>query len=106
MNKIKKDDTVEVISGKDKGKKSKVLRVILKENKVVVDNINVVKKHQKPTQQMREGGIIEQPKPIDISNVMLICPNCDQKARVGFKFLEDGSKARYCKKCGEVVDRS
>jgi large subunit ribosomal protein L24 len=106
MNKIKKDDTVEVISGKDKGKKSKVLRVILKENKVVVDNINVVKKHQKPTQQMREGRIMEQPKPIDISNVMLICPNCDQKARVGFKFLEDGSKVRYCKKCGEVVDRS
>ncbi|HBT51115.1 50S ribosomal protein L24 [Petrotoga olearia] len=106
MNKIKRDDTVMVISGKDKGKRSKVLRVIPKENKVIVDNVNVVKKHQRPTQKMREGGIIEQPSPIDISNVMLVCPNCDQKTRVGFKFLEDGSKVRYCKKCGEIVEKS
>jgi len=106
MYKIKRDDTVMVISGKDKGKRSKVLRVIPKDNKVIVDNVNVVKKHQRPTQKMREGGIIEQPSPIDISNVMLVCPNCDQKTRVGFKFLEDGSKVRYCKKCGEIVDKS
>jgi large subunit ribosomal protein L24 len=106
MYKIKRDDTVIVISGKDKGKRSKVLRVIPKDKKVIVDNVNVVKKHQRPTQKMREGGIIEQPSPIDISNVMLVCPNCDQKTRVGFKFLEDGSKVRYCKKCGEVVDKS
>ncbi|POZ92802.1 50S ribosomal protein L24 [Petrotoga halophila] len=106
MYKIKRDDTVIVISGKDKGKKSKVLRVIPKDKKVIVDNVNVVKKHQRPTQKMREGGIIEQPSPIDISNVMLVCPNCDQKTRVGFKFLEDGSKVRYCKKCGEIVDKS
>jgi len=106
MNKIKRDDTVIVISGKDKGKKSKVLRVIPKDKKVIVDNVNVVKKHQRPTQKMREGGIIEQPSPIDISNVMLVCPNCDQKTRVGFKFLEDGSKVRYCKKCGEIVEKS
>jgi large subunit ribosomal protein L24 len=106
MYKIKRDDTVIVISGKDKGKRSKVLRVIPKDKKVIVDNVNVVKKHQRPTQKMREGGIIEQPSPIDISNVMLVCPNCDQKTRVGFKFLEDGSKVRYCKKCGEIVDKS
>ncbi|KUK81749.1 MULTISPECIES: 50S ribosomal protein L24 [Petrotoga] len=106
MNKIKRDDTVMVIAGKDKGKRSKVLRVIPKENKVIVDNVSVVKKHQRPTQKMREGGIIEQPSPIDISNVMLVCPNCDQKTRVGFKFLEDGSKVRYCKKCGEIVEKS
>jgi large subunit ribosomal protein L24 len=106
MYKIKRDDTVMVISGKDKGKRSKVLRVIPKDKKVIVDNVNVVKKHQRPTQKMREGGIIEQPSPIDISNVMLVCPNCDQKTRVGFKFLEDGSKVRYCKKCGEIVDKS
>ncbi|MGY4687418.1 50S ribosomal protein L24 [Petrotoga mexicana DSM 14811] len=106
MYKIKRDDTVIVISGKDKGKRSKVLRVIPKDKKVIVDNVNVVKKHQRPTQKMREGGIIEQPSPIDISNVMLVCPNCDQKTRVGFKFLEDGSKVRYCKKCGEIVEKS
>jgi large subunit ribosomal protein L24 len=106
MYKIKRDDTVMVISGKDKGKRSKVLRVIPKDKKVIVDNVNVVKKHQRPTQKMREGGIIEQPSPIDISNVMLVCPNCDQKTRVGFKFLEDGSKVRYCKKCGEIVEKS
>lgn len=106
MYKIKRDDTVMVISGKDKGKRSKVLRVIPKDNKVIVDNVNVVKKHQRPTQKMREGGIIEQPSPIDISNVMLVCPNCNQKTRVGFKFLEDGSKVRYCKKCGEIVEKS
>ncbi|RLL82146.1 50S ribosomal protein L24 [Petrotoga sp. HKA.pet.4.5] len=106
MYKIKRDDTVVVISGKDKGKRSKVLRVIPKGKKVIVDNVNVVKKHQRPTQKMREGGIIEQPSPIDISNVMLVCPNCNQKTRVGFKFLEDGSKVRYCKKCGEIVEKS
>ncbi|ABX31503.1 ribosomal protein L24 [Petrotoga mobilis SJ95] len=106
MYKIKRDDTVVVISGKDKGKRSKVLRVIPKDKKVIVDNVNVVKKHQRPTQKMREGGIIEQPSPIDISNVMLVCPNCNQKTRVGFKFLEDGSKVRYCKKCGEIVEKS
>lgn len=106
MNKIKKDDTVIVISGKDKGKRSKVLKVFPKEDKILVDNVNVVKKHQRPTQQMREGGIIEQPKPIYISKVMLVCPNCDQKTRVGFKFLEDGTKVRYCKKCGEIIEKA
>jgi large subunit ribosomal protein L24 len=105
MKKIKKGDTVLVISGKDKGKKSKVLKVLPNENKVVVENVNIVKKHQRPTQQMREGGIIEQPKPIDISKVMLICPNCEKQTRVGFKFLDNGTKVRYCKKCGEIVEK-
>ncbi|CEP77499.1 MAG: 50S ribosomal protein L24 [Defluviitoga tunisiensis] len=105
MKKIKKGDTVLVISGKDKGKKSKVLKVLPNENKVVVDNVNIVKKHQRPTQQIREGGIIEQPKPIHISKVMLICPNCEKQTRIGFKFLENGTKVRYCKKCGEIVEK-
>lgn len=105
MKKIKKGDTVLVISGKDKGKKSKVLKVLPNENKVVVDNVNIVKKHQRPTQQIREGGIIEQPKPLHISKVMLICPNCEKQTRIGFKFLENGTKVRYCKKCGEIVEK-
>ncbi|MDN5343346.1 50S ribosomal protein L24 [Oceanotoga sp. DSM 15011] len=102
--KIKKDDTVIVISGKDKGKKGKVLRAIPKSHKVVIDNINIVKKHQRPTQQMKEGGIIEQPSPLHSSKVMLVCSSCGNPTRVGYKVLEDGKKVRYCKKCNEIID--
>ncbi|BBE30907.1 50S ribosomal protein L24 [Tepiditoga spiralis] len=104
--KIKNGDTVKVISGKDKGKTGKVLRVIPKYNKVVVENINVVKKHQRPNQQMREGGIIEQPSPIYSSKVMVVCSSCGNATRVGYKKLEDGKKVRYCKKCGEIIDKA
>lgn len=103
--KIKKEDTVRVISGKDKGKSGKVLRVIPKEGKIVVDNINVVKKHQKPTQQMREGGIIEQPIPMDASKVMVVCPSCGGSTRIGYKKLDDGKKVRTCKKCNEIIGK-
>jgi len=103
--KIKKGDLVEVISGKDKGKRGKVLRVIPKENKVIVEGVNVVKRHQRPNPRMREGGIVEREAPIYVSKVMLVCPNCGQRTRVGFKILEDGRKVRYCKKCGEIIDK-
>jgi large subunit ribosomal protein L24 len=102
---IKKDDTVQVITGKDKGKKGKVLRVIPKTESVIVDNVNVIKKHQRPTQQMREGGIIEQPSPIHVSKVQVVCPSCGKKTRVGYETLDDGKKARYCKKCEEIIDK-
>lgn len=103
---IKKDDLVQVISGKDKGKRGKILKVIPKENKIVIQGINMVKRHQRPIPQLREGGIIEREAPIYASKVMLVCPNCDKPTRVGAKFLEDGTKVRVCKKCGEVIDKA
>jgi len=102
---IKRDDFVEVISGEYKGKRGKVLRVIPKEGKVIVENINMRKKHQRPTPSLREGGIIEREEPIYASKVMVICPTCDKATRVGMKRLEDGRKVRYCKKCGELIDK-
>jgi len=102
--KIKRGDLVEVISGKDKGKRGKVLRVIPRERKVIVEGVNMVKRHQRPIPQLREGGIIEREAPIYISKVMVVCPNCDRRTRVGFKVLENGDKVRYCKKCGEIID--
>ncbi|AAD36555.1 50S ribosomal protein L24 [Thermotoga maritima MSB8] len=102
---IKKGDLVEVISGKDKGKRGKVLRVIPKENKVIVENVNMVKRHQRPVPQLREGGIIEREAPIYASKVMVVCPACDKRTRVGYRFTEDGKKVRYCKKCGEIIDK-
>ncbi|ABQ47317.1 MULTISPECIES: 50S ribosomal protein L24 [Thermotoga] len=102
---IKKGDLVEVISGKDKGKRGKVLRVIPKENKVIVENVNMVKRHQRPIPQLREGGIIEREAPIYASKVMVVCPACDKRTRVGYRFTEDGKKVRYCKKCGEIIDK-
>ena len=102
--KIKRGDLVEVISGKDRGKRGKVLRVIPKERKVIVEGVNMVKRHQRPIPQLREGGIIEREAPIYMSKVMVVCPNCDRRTRVGFKILENGDKVRYCKKCGEIID--
>jgi len=102
--KIKRGDLVEVISGKDKGKRGKVLRVIPRERKVIVEGVNMVKRHQRPIPQLREGGIIEREAPIYISKVMVVCPSCDRRTRVGFKILENGDKVRYCKKCGEIID--
>ncbi len=102
--KIKRDDFVLVISGKDRGKRGKVIRVIPKESRVVVEGVNIVKKHQKPT-PTRPGGIVEMPAPIHISNVMLVCPRCNRPTRVGFTFLEDGRKVRVCKKCKENIDK-
>jgi len=102
--KIKRGDLVEVISGKDKGKRGKVLRVIPRERKVIVEGVNMVKRHQRPIPQLREGGIIEREAPIYTSKVMVVCPSCDRRTRVGFKILENGDKVRYCKKCGEIID--
>ncbi len=102
--KVKREDFVVVIAGKDRGKRGKVLRVLPKKHRVIVEGVNIVKKHQKPT-ATTAGGIIEKPAPIHVSNVMLVCPKCGQPTRVGFTFLEDGTKVRKCKKCGEVIDK-
>jgi large subunit ribosomal protein L24 len=102
---IKKDDLVEVISGRDRGKRGKVLRVIPSVSKVIVDNINIVKRHQRPTQQEKNGGIIDTDLPLNSSKVMVVCPRCDKRTRIGWKNLDDGDKKRYCKKCGELIDK-
>jgi len=100
---VKKGDTVVVITGKDKGKKGKVLQVLPKKNRVIVEGVAMVTKHQKPNQQMQQGGRIEQEAAIDASNVMIWDKKANQGVRVGYK-LENGKKVRVSKKTGEVID--
>lgn len=102
---IKKEDRVVVISGKDKGKKGKVLVAEPKNGRVVVEKVNMVTKHEKPKGQGKPGGIVHQEAPIDASNVMLVCAKCGQPTRIAFKLLENESKVRVCKKCGETFDK-
>ncbi len=100
--KIKKNDQVLIISGKDKGKKSKVIQAFPRESKVLVEGINLMKTHQKPRKSGEKGQIVELPKPIDISNVKLICPKCGKATRVGYKIVEK-KKFRICKKCNQEL---
>ena len=106
MNKmhVKRGDTVVVIAGKDKGKEGKVVSAIPSQNKVIVEGVAMAKKHQKARMQGQESGIINKEMPIDASNVMRVCPKCGKPSRVGVKVFEDGSKARYCKKCEEIFN--
>lgn len=104
MRKIRKDDEVMVISGKYKGKKGKVQRSFPKEDRIIVEGVNMVKRHMRASQGVRQAGIVEKEAPIHVSNVKLVCKKCGQPARVGFTYLEDGSKVRVCKKCREVID--
>ena len=106
MNKmhVKSGDTVVVIAGKDKGKEGKVVAANPESNKVIVEGVAVAKKHQKARMQGQESGIIHKEMPIDASNVMRVCPKCGKPARVGVKVFEDGSKAKYCKKCNETFN--
>ena len=102
---IKKDDTVIVISGEDKGKKGKVLEVIPADNKVVVEGVNVRTKHVKTRRADQPGGIMKQSVAIDSSKANVVCPKCGKVTRVGHKILDDGSKIRVCKKCEENLDK-
>jgi large subunit ribosomal protein L24 len=102
--KIKKDDTVLVIAGKDKGKKGKVRFVYPKEHRAMVEGVNMVKMHSKTKSQVKQTGIIEREASIDLSDLMLLCNRCNHPARVGYKTLEDGKKARICRACGEVIE--
>lgn len=102
---VKKDDMVTIIAGKDKGKTGKVTRVFPEKGRVTVENLNVVKRHTRPTRTNAEGGIVEKEAPLDVSNVQLVCKACSKPTRTGIRVLEDGSKARFCKKCNEIVDR-
>ncbi|WP_028580598.1 50S ribosomal protein L24 [Desulfogranum japonicum] len=103
---LRVDDQVEIIAGKDKGRVGKILKVDRSNNKVVVERINMIKKHQKPMDATQPGQIIEREAPIHVSNVMLVCPECTETVRIGKKFLEDGNKVRICKGCGATLETS
>lgn len=101
---VKKGDTVVVISGKDKGKKGKVLQAMPKQSRVIVEGVNMVTKHQKPNQQMQQGGIVNREASVHVSNVMIFDKKANQGVRVGYKLLANGEKVRVSKKTGEVLD--
>jgi large subunit ribosomal protein L24 len=102
---IRKNDTVLVIAGREKGKRGKVLFVLSARDRVIVERLNMVKRHQRPTQKLRQGGIIEREAPLHVSNVMLVCSKCDKATRVGVRVLADDRRARVCRRCGEIVDK-
>lgn len=104
--KIKKNDNVEIIAGKEKGKRGKVLLIFPKERQLIVEKLNMVKRHSRPTGQTRQGGIIEKEGKINISNALVICGRCNRGVRTGYKVLESGQKIRICKSCGEEIDKS
>ena len=102
---VRKGDTVAVITGRERGKRGKVLRVSPEKGRVLVEHVNMVKKHQRPTQKLRQGGIIEREGAMALSNVLLVCSRCDKASRTGIKLLADGRKVRMCKRRGEAVDK-
>jgi large subunit ribosomal protein L24 len=101
--KLRKGDTVEVIRGVEKGKRGTIIRVMPERGRVVVEGVKLVKRHMRPSQKMPQGGIMEKPAPIAISNVMLVCPHCNKRTRPRMVFVRD-NKARACRKCGELID--
>ncbi|MBM3245812.1 MAG: 50S ribosomal protein L24 [Candidatus Omnitrophica bacterium] len=103
MFKIRKNDTVEVVKGKDVGKKGKVLQIFTDRNKAIVEGINLVKKHRRQTRQDQPGGLVSIEAPISLPNLLVLCKHCDHGVRVGFKVLADGTKSRVCKDCNEVI---
>lgn len=100
---IKKGDNVEIISGKDRGKQGEVLKVFPDEDRVIVEGINIVHKHKRATRDMPQGGIIENEAPVHISNVMLVCPRCEERSKFATETTDKG-KTRICKTCGELID--
>ncbi len=99
---IHKGDQVVVISGRDKGKTGKVLRVFPSSKRAIVEKLNLVKDHQRPTQK-GTGGVVDKEAPLDLSNLKVVCGSCNQPARTGRRLLEDGSRVRFCKKCNELL---
>jgi len=102
---VKKGDLVQVMAGKEKGKQGKVLQVFFTKNRLTVENLNIVKRHTRPSRQNQEGGIVEKEAAIAASNVMIVCSSCNQPTRTALRTLEDGTRVRSCKKCNETVDR-
>jgi large subunit ribosomal protein L24 len=101
---IKKNDTVLVITGKEKGKRGRVLSVYPSKDMLLVEKINMIKRHMKPSKKYAQGGIIEKEASFHISNVMLLCPKCNKPTKIGSTYLQDRKKVRKCKKCSEVID--
>ncbi|MFQ5901766.1 MAG: 50S ribosomal protein L24 [Thermodesulfobacteriota bacterium] len=102
---IRHGDQVMVMKGKESGKTGKILKVITAKGMVVIEKLNMVKRHTRPSDQYKQGGIIEKELPISIANVKILCEKCSNPVRTGWKFLQDGRKVRYCKKCNEVIDK-
>lgn len=102
---VKKGDTVVIVSGKDRGKTGKVMLAMPKDNRVVVEGVNMITKHRKPQGPTKPGGILKYEGPINVSKVMIYCPKDKSGVRVGMRIEKDGSKTRVCKKCGEVLDK-
>ena len=103
---VRKGDTVMVVAGKERGKRGKVLRVIPGKGRVLIEHVNMIKKHQRSTQKLRQGGIIEREGPIHLSNVMLVDPQTDKPTRVGVRSLAGGKKARVARRSGEFIDKA
>ncbi len=104
-SKIRKNDTVMVIAGKERGKTGKVMRVIGEKHRIVIERLNMVKRHQKPRGAQQPGGVVEKEASIELSNVMIMCERCNAPARIGARRLGDGKPTRVCRRCGEVIDR-
>ncbi|MGH7236319.1 MAG: 50S ribosomal protein L24 [Nitrospiraceae bacterium] len=102
--KLRKGDTVTVIAGRERGKTGKVLSLHLADGTVVVEKLNIIKRHTKPSQKTRQGGILEREAPLALSNVMVLCANCQKPVRIGIKRLDDGRRVRVCKKCKEIFE--
>jgi len=102
---LKKNDVVMVVAGKEVGKSGKVLRLFPKSQRVIVEKVNMIKRHTKPSAQLRQGGIVEKEGGIHVSNLMIICRRCNAPVRIGKKIMEDGSKTRVCRKCGELLEK-
>lgn len=102
---VRKNDLVQVVSGKEKGKTGKVMQVFPKRERVLVEKVNFIKRHSRPSAKTRQGGIIQKEAPVHVSKVLLVCPKCNQGERMGHKVLEDGKKALVCKVCGELIER-
>lgn len=102
---IRKNDTVMVITGREKGKSGKIIAIFPDRGRALVEKLNMVKRHQRPTQKMRQGGIVEKEAPLSLSNLMIYCLKCKKGVRSGVKVGKDGKKTRVCKKCGESLDQ-
>ena len=101
---LKRDDKVKVITGKDRGKIGKILKVNRKKNRILVENINITKRHTRPSAQNRQGGVVESESAIPVSNAMLMCNKCVTPVRIKMQRLDDGKKVRVCQKCDEIID--
>ena len=101
--KVKKGDHVRVIAGKDVGKEGPITRVIPDRDRVIVDGINIAKRHQRAQGQTMQGGIIDKDMPVHVSNVAIVCSGCDKPTRIGYRFEDDGTKVRVCRKCGKDI---